>query len=153
MTRHGLIAGAVTLAAVLTAGWPAASTGLAATEAGPLAPVVLELAVDGVMVIDGEIVATMTVMARETLSRVQIQVELPAGVERTAGDPSWSGPMAAGEVRIVEVSATLKDAGRRQIIGRVMLAPEGTPIALTTSQWVDVQPGSAPVNPKPPARR
>ncbi|MEW6325111.1 MAG: hypothetical protein AB1515_06965 [Nitrospirota bacterium] len=113
------------------------------------APIVPELAVDGVAVVGGEIVATMAVMAREPMADVQIQLELPGGVERTAGELSWSGPLAAGEVRIVEISAKLLAPGRRQIVGRVKV-PKGDaePTVLTTDRWLDIAPNAPPAKPR-----
>jgi hypothetical protein len=140
--------------AVLAAGGMIATAALAETsETDPFAttPVLPELAVDGVTVVGGEIVATMAVMARESLADVQIRVELPAGVELSAGEPSWNGPMAAGEIRIVEVSAKLVKAGRRLIIGRVVLAGGApTPTVLTTDQQIDVKPSAPAATPRTP---
>ncbi len=99
-------------------------------------PVVPELEVAGVEVVGGGAVVTMTVMARRAVTDVQIQVELSDGLERTAGEPTWSGGLAAGEVRIVEISVKLLKPGRRQVIGRVTLpadhGPNPSPVVLTT---------------------
>lgn len=109
-------------------------------------PVVPELAVAGVEVVGGEAVATMTVMARRPVADVQIQVELSDGLERTAGEPAWRGGMAAGEVRIVEISFKLLKPGRRQVVGRVTLpadqAPKPSPVVLTVDHWLEVKPAA-----------
>jgi hypothetical protein len=50
-------------------------------------PVVLDLSVDGNQTVGGGIVATFAVMARRSLSSVQIQLVLPDGIQKTAGEP------------------------------------------------------------------
>ena len=132
---------AVTLGLVMAAGPRAAA------DVVESAPVVPELVVDGVEVVGGEAVATMTVMARQSVADVQIQVELSDGLERTTGEPAWRGQMAAGEVRIVEISIKLLTPGRRHIVGRVTLpadrASSSAPAVLTTDRWLEVQPAAS----------
>jgi len=139
----------VALASAAALGW-AAGAGAEAPKPGPFdhTPVVPELAVDGAAVVGGKVVATMAVMARETLADVRIQVELPQGVERTDGELSWNGPMAAGEIRIMAISAKLAKPGRQQIVGRVTLSGGApAPIVLTTERWLEVKP-NAPATPR-----
>jgi hypothetical protein len=107
-------------------------------------PVVLDLSVDGNQTVGGGIVATFAVMARESLSSVQIQLVLPDGIHKTAGEPTWQGPMAAGEVRIVELSAELFSPGVQRIIGRVTVPPAaegGAPQVLTADREWEVEKG------------
>lgn len=108
------------------------------------APVVLDLSVDGNQTVGGGIVATFAVMARRSLSSVQIQLVLPDGIQKTAGEPKWEGPMAAGEVRIVELSAELSTPGPQRIIGRVTVPPTaegGAPQVLTADREWQVEKG------------
>jgi len=107
-------------------------------------PVVLDLSVDGNQTVGGGIVATFAVMARESLSSVQIQLVLPDGIHKTAGEPTWQGPMAAGEVRIVELSAELSAPGPQRIVGRVTVPPAtegGAPQVLTADREWQVEKG------------
>ena len=126
----------------VVASWSPVAVSRASAEltTPPSAPVVPELAVGGVEVVGSEVVATMTVMARTDLPNVQIQIELPEGLERTAGEPTWRGQMAAGEVRIVEIAAKLLTPGRQQLVGRVRLSDQHTPAVYTADRWLDVQP-------------
>lgn len=118
------------------------------TEAPAQAPLVPELIVAGPPVVGGEIVATLAVMAMEEMTHVQIQIELPSGVERTAGELSWSGSLAAGEVRVLEVSVKLLKPGRRQLVGRVTLSTGAAPpTVLTTDRWLEITP-AAPAKPR-----
>jgi hypothetical protein len=115
-----------------------------AQQSNTPAPVVLDLAVDGNHTVGGGIVATLAVMAKQSLERVHIQIVLPAGVQQTAGDAAWEGPMTAGEVRIVELSARLSAPGSKRFLGRVTL-PAGS--VLTVERTLDVQP-APPAKPK-----
>ena len=140
----------VMIALAVTALAVAAGAGAQAPEPGPFdrTPVVPELAVAGVEVLGGEIVATFAVMAREAQTDVQIQLELPEGLTVAAGQPSWRGEMAAGQVQVVEISAKLMKPGRQRIVGRVTLSSSSpSPTVLTTDRWVDVKP-SFPSRPR-----
>jgi hypothetical protein len=109
-------------------------------------PVVLDLSVDGNQTVGGGIVATFAVMARESLGSVQIELVLPDGIHKTAGEPKWQGPMAAGEVRIVELSAELSAPGSQRIIGRVTVPPAaggGAPQVLTADREWEVEKGKS----------
>jgi hypothetical protein len=108
------------------------------------APVVLDLSVDGNQTVGGGIVATFAVMARESLGSVRIELVLPDGIHMTAGEPKWQGPMAAGEVRIVELSAELSAPGSQRIVGRVTMPPAaegGAPQVLTADREWEVEKG------------
>ena len=105
-------------------------------------PVVLDLSVDGNHTVGGGIVATFAVMARESLGSVRIELDLPDGIHKTAGEPTWQGPMAAGEVRIIELSAELSTPGAQRIIGRVTVPPAaegGSPQVLTADREWEVE--------------
>lgn len=107
-------------------------------------PVVLDLSVDGNQTVGGGIVATFAVMARESLGSVHIELVLPDGIQKTAGEPTWQGPMASGEVRIVELSAALSAPGVQRIVGRVTLPPDpqgGAPKLLTAEREWQVEKG------------
>jgi hypothetical protein len=109
-------------------------------------PVVLDLSVDGNRTVGGGIVATFAVMARKSLGSVQIELVLPEGIHKTAGEPTWQGPMAAGEVRIVEVSAELSAPGVKKIVGRVTMpsdAAGGAPHVLTAEREWEVGKGKS----------
>jgi hypothetical protein len=109
------------------------------------ASVALDLTVDGNQTVGGGIVVTFAVMAHQALDSVQIQLILPEGVQKTAGEPTWQGPMAAGEVRIVELSAELSAPGVQRIVGRATVPPDtvgGAPRLLTAEREWEVQPAS-----------
>jgi hypothetical protein len=106
----------------------------------------LDLSVDGNQTVGGGIVATFAVMARQLLGSVRIELVLPEGIQKTAGEPTWQGPMAAGEVRIVEISAELSVPGVQRIVGRVTLsagAAGGPSTVLTAEREWEVQPDPA----------
>ncbi|HXZ25991.1 MAG TPA: hypothetical protein VEI24_07210 [Nitrospiria bacterium] len=109
----------------------------------------LDLSVDGNRTVGGGIVVTFAVMAHRPLESVQIEIILPDGMQKTAGEPVWRGPIATGEVRIVEVSAELSTPGTKRIIGRVTIPPttaNGTPQVVTAErEWeVEKEQGTKP---------
>jgi hypothetical protein len=111
--------------------------------------VALDLSVDGNQTVGGGIVATFAVMAHRSLENVQIELVLPEGIRKTAGEPTWQGSMAAGEVRIVELSAELSAPGLKRIVGRVTLPPAaagGAPQVLTADREWEVE-KAAPAKP------
>jgi len=119
------------------------------TDSKDVAPIILDLDVGGNQSVGGGIVATFLVMARRSLDPVKIEIVLPEGIQKTAGELTWQGPMGPGEVRIVEISAQLSSSGSKRFLGRVTLpaAAGGAPQVLTVERTWDVQPGPA-VKPK-----
>jgi len=114
------------------------------------APAVLEFDVGGDQGVGGGIVATFSVMAQRPMDPVRIEIVLPDGVQKTAGELSWQGPIAGGEIRIVEISARLSTPGSKRFLGKVTLPPAaagGAPQLLTVEKTFDVQPAS-PTTPK-----
>lgn len=109
-------------------------------------PITIDLAVDGNRTVGAGIVAALAVMARKSLEPLQLQIVLPDGVQQTAGDAAWEGAMAAGEIRMVKVSARLLTPGSKKFLVRVTLPPGaagGVAKVLTMERTVDVQAGPA----------
>jgi len=107
-----------------------------------LSPVVLDLDVGGNEVVGGGIVATFAVMAQRLLEPVRIEIILPEGIQKTAGELTWQGAMGPGEVRIVEISAQLSSPGSKKFIGKVTLPPSspgGAPQVLTVEKMWEVK--------------
>jgi hypothetical protein len=106
--------------------------------------VALDLSVDGNRSVGGGIVVTFAVMAHRPLESVQLEIILPDGMQKTAGEPVWRGPISTGEVRIVEVSAELSTPGTKRIVGRVTIpssTSSGTPQVVTEEREWEVEKG------------
>lgn len=106
------------------------------------ASVALDLSVDGNRTVGGGIVATFAVMAHRSLENVRIELVLPEGIQKTTGEPTWKGAMAAGEVRIVELSAELSAPGMKRIVGRVTVPSAdagGAPNVVTAEREWEVE--------------
>ncbi|HUJ79795.1 MAG TPA: hypothetical protein VLY45_05730 [Nitrospiria bacterium] len=109
--------------------------------------VALDLSVDGNRSVGGGVVVTFAVMAHRKLDSARIELILPEGMQKTAGEPAWEGAIAAGEVRIVEVSAELSTPGTKRIIGRVNIPSEtagGASQVVTAEREWEVEKGLGP---------
>jgi hypothetical protein len=134
-----LIIPAVALAAALL--WPRAEE---PRFEKPTAPVSLDVRTDGPTDPGALFDLVVTAHARAGTD-VAIEAVLPAGTVLHAGETTWTGPMQAGETRVLRLQLSVLDDTEREIMVRADCAIDAA-TRLTACESVVLHPAPAPAS-------
>jgi hypothetical protein len=114
-------------------------------------PIDLDIYIDGVYQVGGELVITVTTRPLLPAPKIKISINLPEGLELKAGEIAWEGSMSGGEEKDIEVSVKVMKEGLFEVIGVVSIEyPDGLRLAKSVSSTVEVGKFQKP---KPPGIR
>lgn len=105
----------------------------------PLAPLEVELKLDGVPQIGGEVKVSIRVRSILDAPNIKIQCTLPAGVTLVTGEDNWQGEMAADTLKEMILLLKINEAGQHVI--RVMATieyPGGAKISKGEALLIDL---------------
>ena len=83
----------------------------------PQTPVEVKLSVQDTPAPGGTVRLTMQVRPLIDAPFIRMDFILPENIERIAGEPSWAGPMAQGEIRTLEITVRLTEEKRYVVQG------------------------------------
>ena len=102
-------------------------------------PIDLDIYIDGVYQVGGELVITVTTRPLLPAPKIKISINLPEGLELKAGEISWEGSMSKGEERDIEVSVKILKEGLFDVIGVASIEyPDGSRLVKSTSGTIEV---------------
>lgn len=111
-------------------------------------PIDMEMYIDGVYQIGGELVITLTTKPLLPAPKIKIAINLPEGIELRTGETVWEGSMSKGEEKDLEVSARILKEGSLEIVGVASIEyPDGSRLAKSTSDTIEVGQFKKPAQP------
>jgi len=102
-------------------------------------PIDLDMYVDGVYQVGGELVITITTRPLLPAPMIKIVINLPDGLELRSGETSWKGALLKGEEKDIEVSVKVIKEGLFEVIAVVSIEyPDGSRLAKSVSSTIEV---------------
>ncbi|MGH7274149.1 MAG: hypothetical protein ACREIQ_06825 [Nitrospiria bacterium] len=106
----------------------------------PQTPVEVKLSMQDTPSAGGTVRLTMQVRPLIEAPLISMEFILPEDMERIAGEPSWAGPMAQGEIRTLEITVHLIEEKRYVVQGIATLQQqEGTSYTGIDSLVIDLE--------------
>ena len=102
-------------------------------------PIDLDIYIDGVYQVGGELVITVTTRPLLPAPKIKISINLPDGLELKAGEIAWEGSMSKGEEKDLEVSVKVIKEGLFEVISIVSIEyPDGSRLVKSASGTIEV---------------
>lgn len=102
-------------------------------------PIELDIYIDGVYQVGGELVITVTTRPLLPAPKIKISINLPEGLELKAGDIDWEGSMSKGEEKDLEVSVKVIKEGFFEVMGVASIEyPDGSRLVKSASGTIEV---------------
>ncbi|MEK7871065.1 MAG: hypothetical protein AAB244_01615 [Nitrospirota bacterium] len=102
-------------------------------------PIDIDIYIDGVYKVGGEIVITVTTRPLLPAPKIKIAINLPEGLELKAGETTWEGSMSKEEERDIEVSVKILKEGLFDVIGVASIEyPDGSRLVKSASGTIEV---------------
>lgn len=112
---------------------------LIGAESAP--PVEIELLVDGIYAVGGQLVVTCTATPQIDAERMTVALEIPDGMTVLAGQPTWEGAGRKGTEAVLEVSVRVDQPGFRTIAASVSLVvADGARLTRRVAKAVQIVP-------------
>ncbi len=104
-------------------------------------PVEIELLVDGIYAVGGQLVVTCTATSQIKAERMAVALEIPDGMTVLAGQPTWEGAAKKGAEVVLEVSVRVDQPGLRAIGAVVTLVgTDGARLTRRVAKTVQIVP-------------
>lgn len=102
-------------------------------------PIDLDIYIDGVYQVGGELVITVTTRPLLPAPKINIAINIPDGLELKAGEIAWEGSMSKGEERDLEVTVKILKEGLFEVISIVSIEyPDGSRLVKSASGRIEV---------------
>ncbi len=102
-------------------------------------PIDLDIYIDGVYQVGGELVITVTTRPLLPVPKIKIAINIPDGLELKAGEIAWEGSMSKGEERDLEVTVKILKEGRFEVMGIASIEyPDGSRLVKSASGTIEV---------------
>lgn len=102
-------------------------------------PIDMEIYIDGVYQVGGELVITVTTRPLLPAPKIKIAINIPDGLELNSGEITWEGSMSRGEEKDIEVSVKVIKEGLFEVIGIASIEyPDGSRLVKSASGTVEV---------------
>ncbi len=102
-------------------------------------PIDLDIYIDGVYQVGGELVITVTTKPLLPAPKIKIAINLPDGLELKSGEIAWEGSMSRGEEKDIEVSVKVIKEGIFEVIGIASIEyPDGSRLVKSASGTIEV---------------
>lgn len=112
---------------------------LIGAESAP--PVEIELLIDGIYAVGGQLVVTCTATPQIETERMVVALEIPDGMTVLAGQPAWDGVGRKGTEAVLEVSVRIDQPGRQVIaVSVTLVGADGARLTRRVAKTVQIIP-------------